>query len=62
MGFDWTFAYINPGAFALFGPTQFSNLYPSWNQSAAGGRLLFCGEALSEQHAYVIVSEFLSHL
>jgi len=51
--FDW---YADPhtlGAFALFGPGQFSNIYPAFGQGAAGGRLLFAGEALSAQHAWV---------
>ncbi|KAK7047644.1 hypothetical protein VNI00_006412 [Paramarasmius palmivorus] len=51
--FDW---YANPftlGAFGTFGPGQFKNIYPAWGQGAAGGRLLFAGEVLSDQHAWV---------
>ncbi|KAF9255691.1 hypothetical protein L218DRAFT_833617, partial [Marasmius fiardii PR-910] len=51
--FDWYNDPFTLGAFALFGPGQFSNIYSSWGQGAAGGRLLFAGEALSEQHAWV---------
>jgi len=39
------------GAFALFGPSQFRDIYPSFGQGAAGGRFFFAGEAISEQHA-----------
>ncbi|SJL08495.1 uncharacterized protein ARMOST_11859 [Armillaria ostoyae] len=34
-------------------PSQFSSIYPAFGQGAAGGRLLFAGEALSDQHAWV---------
>ncbi|THU94485.1 hypothetical protein K435DRAFT_668339 [Dendrothele bispora CBS 962.96] len=51
--FDWYADPYSIGAFALFGPSQFSNVYPSFGQGAAGGRLLFAGEAISEQHAWV---------
>jgi len=50
---DWHSQPFSLGAFALFGPGQFGGIYSSWGQSAAGGRLLFAGEALSEQHAWV---------
>jgi len=41
------------GAFAFFGPNQFGDVYASCGQPAAGGRLFFAGEALSENHAWV---------
>lgn len=50
---DWYSDPFTLGAFALFGPGQFSNIYPAFGQGAAGGRLLFAGEALSDQHAWV---------
>jgi len=51
--FDWYSDPFTLGAFALFGPGQFGNIYPAFDQGVAGGRLLFAGEALSEQHAWV---------
>ncbi|KAK0189843.1 flavin-containing amine oxidoreductase-domain containing protein [Armillaria mellea] len=50
---DWYSHPFTLGAFALFGPGQFKNIYPSFGQGAAGGRLLFAGEAISDQHAWV---------
>ena len=51
--FDW---YANPntsGAFALFGPGQFDNLYPYLTRPAAGGDFFIAGEAASVHHAWV---------
>ncbi|PBK71612.1 FAD/NAD(P)-binding domain-containing protein [Armillaria solidipes] len=48
---EWYSDPFTLGAFALFGPGQFSSIYPAFGQGAAGGRLLFAGEALSDQHA-----------
>ncbi|KAH8096668.1 hypothetical protein BXZ70DRAFT_896012 [Cristinia sonorae] len=42
------------GAFALFGPQQFSKLYCEVTQPAAYGRLHFAGEATSVYHAWVL--------
>jgi len=39
------------GAFAFFGPGQFSTLYTNFSHAAAYGRLHFAGEALSVRHA-----------
>ncbi|KAJ2916960.1 hypothetical protein MD484_g3434, partial [Candolleomyces efflorescens] len=50
---DWYSDPFTLGAFALFGPGQFKNIYPAFGQGAAGGRLLFAGEAISAQHAWV---------
>ncbi|KAK0213580.1 hypothetical protein IW262DRAFT_1466891 [Armillaria fumosa] len=50
---DWYSDPFTLGAFALFGPGQFKNIYPAFGQGAASGRLLFAGEALSDQHAWV---------
>jgi len=41
------------GAFAVFGPGKFKNVYTSMNTSAADGLLHFAGEALSARHAWV---------
>ncbi|KAL0567494.1 hypothetical protein V5O48_014498 [Marasmius crinis-equi] len=51
--FDWNKDPFALGPFAHFGPGQFSNIYPAMRQVAAGGRLIFAGEALSDQHAWV---------
>ena len=51
--YDW---YHNPytsGAFALFGPGQFSHLYPFLTRPAADGKLHFVGEATSTHHAWI---------
>ncbi|KDQ10963.1 hypothetical protein BOTBODRAFT_469085 [Botryobasidium botryosum FD-172 SS1] len=53
MAWDWSSSQFSLGAFALFGPGQFGGVYASWGQSVAGGRVIFAGEALSEQHAWV---------
>jgi monoamine oxidase len=50
---DWYRDENAIGAFALFGPGQFSNLYPGLTRPAAGGRLHFAGEAASCHHAWV---------
>jgi hypothetical protein len=39
------------GAFAYFGPGQFSNIYQEVTKPAAGGLLHFAGEATSVNHA-----------
>ncbi|KAG9080006.1 hypothetical protein FRC06_007194 [Ceratobasidium sp. 370] len=41
------------GAYAFFGPGQFSSLYPSLTRPAAERRLHFAGEAISTCHAWV---------
>ncbi|PPR01358.1 hypothetical protein CVT24_006312 [Panaeolus cyanescens] len=51
--FNW---YANPytmGAFALFGPGQFSTIYKSVIQPTARGRFHFAGEAASVHHAWI---------
>jgi len=50
---DWYADPFTGGSWASFGPAQFSELYPSWGQPIAGGRLIFAGEALSEVHGWV---------
>jgi monoamine oxidase len=42
------------GAFAAFGPTEFSTLYPHLPRPAAGGLLHFAGEATSTHHAWIV--------
>jgi monoamine oxidase len=52
--FEW---YHDPnvsGAFALFGPGQFSHYYPHMTRPASDGKLHFVGEATSTHHAWVV--------
>ncbi|KAG8981688.1 hypothetical protein FRB90_007069, partial [Tulasnella sp. 427] len=53
-GWDWTHDPLTQGAFAFFGPGDFSTIYKSLTRPAAGGRLHFAGEALSVRHAWVV--------
>lgn len=41
------------GAFALFGPGQFKNVYNNFNALFCGNKLALCGEALSAHHAWI---------
>ena len=41
------------GAFALFGPGQFKNVYPNFNTLFCNKKLALCGEALSAHHAWI---------
>jgi len=50
---DWYRDENAMGAFALFGPEQFSNSYPSLLKPAGKGKLNFIGEAVSRQHGWV---------
>jgi len=50
---DWYADEYSSGAFALFGPGQFSNLYPAVTKPV-GGLLHFAGEAASVHHAWVV--------
>ena len=52
--FDWSRHPFASGAFAIFGPGQFSHLYPYLTRPAADGRLHFAGEASSAHHAWVV--------
>ncbi|ETS85835.1 hypothetical protein PFICI_03860 [Pestalotiopsis fici W106-1] len=51
--FNWSQDPFTSGAFALFGPGQFSNLYPYLSRPAADSRFHICGEASSAHHAWV---------
>lgn len=42
------------GAFALFGPGQFSNLYPAVQEPAANGRFYMIGECVSAHHSWIV--------
>ncbi|KAI9797185.1 MAG: hypothetical protein M1833_005594 [Piccolia ochrophora] len=52
--FSWYNSDLAQGAFALFGPSEFTNLLPALLQPAANGRLHFAGEALSTGTGWVI--------
>ena len=41
------------GAFALFAPGQFKNIYPDFQTLFCGNKLAMCGEALSAHHAWI---------
>ena len=52
--FDWTKDQYASGAFALFGPGQFSNLYPYLSRPTADAKLHIVGEATSAHHAWLV--------
>lgn len=54
--FSWSQDPFTSGAFALFGPSQFSRLYPLFSLPAAGGKFHIVGEASSVHHAWVVGS------
>ncbi|KAM7186427.1 L-amino acid oxidase [Rhypophila sp. PSN 637] len=49
----WSHDPYTGGAFALFGPGQFQNVYPAFQGLHVGGHIAFCGEALSAHHAWI---------
>ncbi|KIM75171.1 hypothetical protein PILCRDRAFT_827593 [Piloderma croceum F 1598] len=51
--YNWYGHEYSAGPFALFGPGQFSNLYPEVTKPV-GGLLHFAGEAASVHHAWVV--------
>ncbi|KAG8988954.1 hypothetical protein FRB90_002474 [Tulasnella sp. 427] len=53
-GWDWQHDEYTQGAFAFFGPGNFSTLYKSLTRPAANGHIHFAGEALSVRHAWVV--------
>ncbi|KFA80332.1 hypothetical protein S40288_09609 [Stachybotrys chartarum IBT 40288] len=50
---SWSQDPFTSGAFALFGPGQFSNLYPYLIRPAADSRFHICGEASSGHHGWI---------
>lgn len=54
--FSWSHDPFTSGAFALFGPGQFTNLYPYLSRPAADSRFHICGEASSAHHAWIVGS------
>ncbi|KAL7620469.1 hypothetical protein AAE478_009464 [Parahypoxylon ruwenzoriense] len=53
-GYSWTHDARTAGAFALFGPGQFSNLYPYLTRPAADSKFHIVGEAASTHHAWIV--------
>ncbi|QRV92089.1 Flavin containing amine oxidoreductase [Ceratobasidium sp. AG-Ba] len=51
--FDWTHNPTTMGAYAFFGPGQFTSLYENLTRSAANTRLFFAGEAVSTCHGAI---------
>jgi monoamine oxidase len=52
--YSWTHDSHTAGAFALFGPGQFSNLYPYLTRPAAQSKFHIVGEASSAHHAWIV--------
>jgi monoamine oxidase len=52
--YDWYGSAYSDGAFAIFGPGEFSSLMPALMTPAAEGHMHFAGEALSSGHAWII--------
>ena len=50
---DWQNDPYTRGAFALFNPGQFYEMFPAMSRPAGGGYLHFAGEATSVYHAWV---------
>ena len=51
---DWYAHGWSAGAFAMFGPDEFSTVMPSLLKPAYYGKVHFAGEALSSGHAWII--------
>ncbi|KAH8817307.1 hypothetical protein F5884DRAFT_722331 [Xylogone sp. PMI_703] len=54
--YEWGRDPYASGAFAFFGPGQFSSLYPYLTRPAADSKLHIVGEAASAHHAWIIGS------
>lgn len=52
--YAWSHDPNTAGAFALFGPGQFTNLYPHVQLPAANGRFYMVGECVSAHHAWIV--------
>lgn len=52
--YSWYQDEYTQGAFALFGPAQFSTHFQGCVEEAEDGRLHFAGEATSVHHAWVV--------
>ena len=49
----WSHDPNTGGAFALFGPGQFKNVYPSFLELFCNGQFAMCSEALGAHHAWI---------
>ncbi|KAF3930142.1 hypothetical protein ABW19_dt0208437 [Dactylella cylindrospora] len=52
--YSWSHDPTTAGAFALFGPGQFSNMYPYLSRPAADSKFHIVGEASSAHHAWIV--------
>ncbi|KAK7216718.1 hypothetical protein V2G26_004721 [Clonostachys chloroleuca] len=52
--YSWSHNPDSAGSFALFGPGQFSNLYPYLSRPIADSKFHFVGEAASVHHAWIV--------
>ncbi|KAI0410483.1 FAD/NAD(P)-binding domain-containing protein [Xylaria grammica] len=52
--YSWSQDPAAAGAFALFGPGQFKNLYPYLTRPAADSKFHIVGEAASAHHAWIV--------
>ncbi|MCJ1316833.1 hypothetical protein MMC15_002154 [Xylographa vitiligo] len=52
--YDWGADPFMSGAFAHFGPGQFSKMYSDIITPSAGGKLFIIGEAASKHHAWIV--------
>lgn len=52
--YSWSHDPNTAGAFALFGPGQFSNLYPFLSRPTAESKFHIVGEAASAHHAWLV--------
>ncbi|KAL8791143.1 MAG: hypothetical protein Q9195_006040 [Heterodermia aff. obscurata] len=50
----WSHDPWTSGAFALFGPGQFKNVYPQFLELFCNDKFAMCGEALSAHHAWIV--------
>ncbi|KAI1181100.1 hypothetical protein F4777DRAFT_573174 [Nemania sp. FL0916] len=55
-GWNWHQDPNAMGAFAAFGPSDFSTLYPYLTRPAGRGLIHFAGEAISAHHAWIVGS------
>jgi hypothetical protein len=53
---SWQNDPFTSGAFALYGPSQFSNLYPYLTRPAADSKFHIVGEAASVHHGWLVGS------
>ncbi|EAQ83519.1 hypothetical protein CHGG_09923 [Chaetomium globosum CBS 148.51] len=52
--YSWSHDPNTAGAFALFGPGQYSNFYPYLSRPAADSKFHIVGEAASAHHAWIV--------